>query len=47
VREVVRMTRASDTKGSYLLVLKCGHKRVGTKRRSLRCRRCLTQKGGK
>jgi len=40
MREVVKMTRASDTKASYVLTLKCGHKRVGTKRKTLRCRRC-------
>jgi hypothetical protein len=36
-REVVKMARASDTKTAYRLTLKCGHVRVGTKRKSLRC----------
>jgi hypothetical protein len=47
VREVVKMARASDTKAGYRLTLKCGHVRVATKRKTLRCRRCLTQKAGK
>ena len=47
VREVVKMARASDTKAAYRLTLKCGHVRVATKRKTFRCRRCLTQKAGK
>jgi hypothetical protein len=37
---VVKMTRAKGTKNSYTLVLRCGHKRVGTKRATVRCGRC-------
>jgi hypothetical protein len=40
VRRVVKMTRASETEASYNLHLECKHVRVGTKRKSLRCRRC-------
>jgi hypothetical protein len=40
VREVVKMARDHSTKNAYVLTLRCGHKRVGTKRKTLRCRRC-------
>jgi len=40
VRRVTKMTRASETAGSYNLTLACGHKRVGTARKHLRCGRC-------
>ena len=45
VRRVVSMTRASDTKAAHRLRLECKHVRVGTKRRTLRCRLCA--KGSK
>ena len=45
VRRVIAMARDHSTKNSYRLRLECKHTRVGTKRRSLRCRRCLTAKG--
>jgi hypothetical protein len=44
VREVTKMTKAHDTEGSYNLHLKCGHVRIGTKRKSLRCGRCRSAK---
>jgi hypothetical protein len=40
IMAVTKMARDHDTKNSYTLTLKCGHKRTGTKRRTLRCRRC-------
>lgn len=45
VVEVVRTSKAEGTDTAVVLHLKCGHKRVGTKRKSLRCRRC--RKGAK
>jgi hypothetical protein len=39
-REVTKMMKAKQTKNSYVLTLSCGHKRVATKRATLRCRRC-------
>ena len=45
VRPVIAMSRDHSTKNSYRLRLECKHTRVGTKRRTLRCRRCLTAKG--
>lgn len=44
-REVTKMMKAKQTKNSYVLTLSCGHKRVATKRATLRCRRC--RKGSK
>jgi len=44
-REVTKMMKAKQTENSYLLTLSCGHKRVATKRATLRCRKC--RKGGK
>jgi hypothetical protein len=47
-RKVVKTSKAAGTENSVVLHLECGHKRVGTKRATLRCRRCLTaKKGGK
>jgi hypothetical protein len=40
VRRVVSMARDHSTKNSYKLRLECKHVRTGTKRRTLRCRRC-------
>lgn len=40
IRKVVRLVRARDTKASFNLHLECRHVRVGTKRATLRCRRC-------
>jgi len=44
-RKVVKTSKAEGTENSVVLHLECGHKRVATKRRTLRCRRCAT--GGK
>ena len=40
VRKVTKMTKAAETEASYNLTLACGHKRVGTPRKNLRCGRC-------
>jgi len=45
VKKVVKTSKAEGTENSVVLHLECGHKRVATKRRTLRCRRCA--KGGK
>jgi len=44
VRKVVKMIRASDTRGSYNLHLECKHVRRGTKRATVRCGRCKAGK---
>ncbi len=44
VREVVKMVKARDTEASFNLHLKCGHIRVGTPRKTLRCGRCRSAK---
>ena len=44
VREVVKMSRAAQTKAAYRLTLKCGHVRIGTKRATVRCGRCKAAK---
>ncbi len=44
VREVVKMVKARDTEASFNLHLKCGHIRVGTSRKTLRCGRCRSAK---
>jgi hypothetical protein len=43
-RDVIKAVRASDTKAAYVLTLRCGHKRVGTKRATVRCGRCKGSK---
>ena len=40
IMPVVKMARASDTKAAYRLHLKCGHVRVGTARKRVRCGKC-------
>jgi len=40
VRKVVKSYRAKGTESSLVLVLACDHKRVGTKRATVRCGRC-------
>jgi hypothetical protein len=45
VKKVVKTSKAESTDTAVVLHLECGHKRVGTKRASLRCRRC--RKGAK
>ena len=45
VKKVVKTSKAEGTDTAVILHLECGHKRVGTKRASLRCRRC--RKGAK
>ncbi len=45
VRRVIAMARDHSTKNSYRLRLECKHTRIGTKRKTLRCRRCVA--GGK
>ncbi len=45
VKKVVKTSKAEGTDTAVILHLECGHKRVATKRKTLRCRRCA--KGGK
>jgi hypothetical protein len=45
VKKVVKTSKAEGTDTAVVLHLECGHKRVGTKRATLRCRRC--RKGAK
>jgi hypothetical protein len=44
-RKVVKTSKAEGTENSVVLHLECGHKRVATKRATLRCRKC--RKGAK
>lgn len=39
-RKVVKTSKAEGTENSVVLHLECGHKRVATKRATLRCRKC-------
>lgn len=40
VKKVVKTSKAEGTESAVVLHLECGHKRIGTKRASLRCGKC-------